>query len=179
VLELRKQLDDTRREIQEFRQREQEQAKSTAQERAQREFVGNMVRELEASDDPRIARAAGRKAFQRKVLEIEQEHYDPATDWTIPHAEAAQLAIEALADEYGEWGDVFGGASPKPEPRGETRTQPARAATPARQTARAVTTLSQKEAAEAATEPKLRGKALLDKWTAKAVAAQFKSNGVG
>jgi len=133
-----------------------------------------MVRELEASDDPRIARAAKRQAFQKKVLEIQQEHYDPTSDWTIPHIEAAQLAIEALENEYGAWGEVFGGSSSRPEPRGESRTQPARAATPAKPTARAVTTLSQKEAAEAATQPKLKGKDLIAKYVAQHDAMMLK-----
>lgn len=163
-LELQKEIRAMREENQQLRQREQEQQKQQTQEQARKQYMDNMVATLEASDDPRISRAAKRHAFQQKVLQIQREHYDAASDWTIPHIEAAQLAIEALENEYGEWGEVFGGSSSRPEPRGETRTPPARAATPARQTPSRVTTLSQKEAAEAATQPKLKGQALIDKY---------------
>ena len=179
VLALQKRLEQMEQENRDYRQREQQASQQQAQERKQREYLDNMVRDLESSDDPRISRAANRPAFQRKVFQIQQEHYDPATDWTIPTLEAAQLAIDSLASEYGEWSDVFGGSSSRPEPRGESRTAPARAATPARPTARAVTTLSQKEAAEAATEPKLKGKALIAKYVAQANAAMYKANGIG
>jgi hypothetical protein len=173
---LQRELAEVRRENQEHRQRMQEQASQAQKERAQREYVADMIDTLEASDDQRIVKAARRPKFQQKIIEIQQQHWDPTTEWTLPHEEAAQMALQELESE---WGEVFGGSASRPEPRGESRTQPARAATPAKPTARAVTTLSQKEAAEAATQPKLKGKALVEKYVAQANAMLLKQNGIG
>lgn len=176
VLELRKENQELRQMMQQFIGQQQETTKQQQQERARREYLDGMVAALSASDDQRIANAAKSQAFQRKVIEIQRLHYDETTDETLSHAEAAQLALDALDREREE---IFGSSAPQPEPRGQSRTPPARAATPARQTARAVTTLSQKEAAEAATEPKLKGKALVEKYVRLANAQMLKQNGIG
>ncbi len=179
VLELRQQNQALQRQLQEFIQGQSEAQKQAEIQRRSNDYRNNMVASLEQSDDPDISSAAKNPKFQQRVWEVLAAHYDRASDATIPFAEAAELARDQILAEQRELGGVFGGSSPAPVPSGKSGTAPARAATPARPTAHAVTTLSQNGAAEAAAQPKLKGQALLDEYKRRAAALYAQQNGVG
>ncbi len=179
VIQLQQQNQALQRQLQEFIQGQSEAQKQADIQRRASDYRNSMLASLEQSDDPDISAAAKNPKFQARVWQVLADHYDARSDATIPFAEAAELARDAILAEQQELGGVFGGHASAPVPSGQPRTPPARAATPARPTARAVTTLSQSEAAEAAAAPKLKGRALLDKYIHLGNQMVAKQNGIG
>jgi hypothetical protein len=111
---------------------------------------------------------------------IQAQHYDEASDSTLPALEAAELALEKLEEEHSEWAKVFGGVSaPSNEPATLARNQatPGPGGTQARRAAKAVTSLNPAEAAEAAPSTKLKGKDLIEYYARKAKVEELR-NGV-
>ncbi len=179
VLELRSENQRLQKQLQDFIQGQTEQQKRAEVERRANDYRASMVASLESSDDPDISSAAKNPKFQQRVWDVLSAHYDRASDSTLPFAEAAELAKDQILAEQQELGGVFGGHASQPVHSGKSVTAPARAATPARPTARAVTTLSQNGAAEAAAQPKLKGKELLDEYKRRAAALYAQQNGIG
>ncbi len=179
VLELRSENQRLQKQLSDFIQGQTEQQKQADIQRRANDYRNSMLSSLENSDDPAISSAAKNPKFQARVWQTLADHYDARSDSTIPFAEAAELARDAILAEQQELGGVFGGPASAPVPSGQPRTLPARAATPARPTANPVTTLSQNGAAEASAQPKLRGQALLDEYKRRGAALYARQNGVG
>ncbi len=170
--ELRKQLTD-------FITQQQEAQKTQSLEQRRQERWQGMVEALKNSDDERIVTAADKGAFQKRVWQVLGRHYDEATDSTLPDTEAAEIAFEELTREYEEQGQIFGG-KPADVVRDRVASNPAtpdQGRNPARRPARAATSLSTSEAAEAAPDRKLRGKALLDSFIRRAQSERAREMG--
>lgn len=90
-----------------LRERQEYQAQRERQqlEQQERQFVEHMTTTIAGSDDAQLAALSRKPVFIRRVYALMQEHYDSATDTTLPVLEAADMARRELVDHFG---DVFG-----------------------------------------------------------------------
>lgn len=142
-------VDKLERELQAMRaerqqERDQYQAQLQQQELAkqQADYKKTITGEIAESGDPQLERFAKKPNFIEHVLTILRQHYDHGSRTTIPVVEAADMARQAILDEFG---DVFGESRDADESAASVRG----GSIPAKAAGKPAKTLSQRGAAEA------------------------------
>lgn len=102
---LKAELERDRQERLRERQEYQAQRERQQLEQQERQFVESLTSTIAGSDDGQLAALSRKPVFIRRVYALMQEHYDSATDTTLPVLEAADMARRELVDHFG---DVFG-----------------------------------------------------------------------
>lgn len=152
-------VDELKRELlalREERQREREDMRREIEQRqieqSRQNYRTELRQELTRSGDRQLQSLAKKEQFLDHIITIQRDHYDPDTRTTLPVLEAADMARQAILDEFG---DVIGA----PRDEDDSSESGRGGSIPAKATARAVKTLSQRGAAEAS-PPLKNGKAM-------------------
>jgi hypothetical protein len=147
VEKLEKELAAMRAERQQELERQQ-QAQREQQLAQQREaYKKTIASEIAESGDAQLARFAKKPNFVEHVLTILRQNYDRETDTSIPIVEAADMARQAILDEFG---DVFG----EPRDADDSAESVRGGSIPAKAVVKTTKTLSQRGAAEASAPSK-------------------------
>lgn len=161
VLALRKEIEDLRKEREEEKRKalEQEEVRTIEQKRA--EYRKELAAELAALDDTAIAAGAEDPEFVTEVFEEQRKAYDRRTGQTLSPQEAAEKVIEryrAVAERARKFSGQSVPQTDTGSPAAPSGTSPGKSApSPAKPTS-----LNAKEASEAASTPKLRGRDLIE-----------------
>ena len=148
VIKLRKELEALRADKQTEEQRRQQIQHQHERADARKSYLAKVGTELSEMDDARIALVAAKPAFIQKVFDIQEQNWNEQTQSTLDTIEAAELAWEELYE--GVAGETSATAAPSvSRSTGTTKT-------PARQVAKATTTLNPHEASEASPAHKLK-----------------------
>lgn len=155
---LRRELAEVRKLIEDKDEQARKAQHQSSVEQARAAHRNQITEQLQASEDERFTSRADKKAFVDRVFKIQAAHYDKRTDTTLPILEAAEMAWDEIAEEFGFAPPV--NTAPKTVAK-SVRGAPSAASgpgrTPARQAARAANPLNQSEAAEASAPPNLKG----------------------
>lgn len=173
VAQLRAELEQRDRQQAERERQAQEQARVAHVERQREGYVRNLAADLSSLEDSRITAAVEVEPdFVRRVFAVQAKHYDARTDETIPTAEAAEIALAELEAEYQRRTRIFGGASAAAPGVGGAKSAPRQGPSGRVSPVKPKTQLRTREGTEAHAEPRLTGKALMDKYVRQAIAGR-------
>lgn len=162
VEQLRRELAERDARDSESRQRaDAEQRQATERQQVQA-FVEQIRTEMIDGSDPTVAAMATKPRFVQRVLQIMQQHYDPATRTRLPTSEAAAMALEEVRAEFGP----LLGVAPRDTAVPVESVQPGSKAAPSGRGRAPTTSLPQRGAAEARLPgQRLSAQQTVDKYT--------------